>query len=93
MKKAKHGFLLKIIIVMFVFLCVVTIIKLQVEYNNLSATKDEIIAANEALRDEIDLMNGTLSQPKDEQYYEEMARKKLNLRLPEEIIFYNDLIN
>ena len=78
---------------MFVFLCVMTIVKLQIEINKQSAKNEAQRAENEALRYEIDQYNNDLASPKDEEYYEKKAREKLNLRLPEEIIFYNDLIN
>ena len=93
MKRKKHGFLFSIIVTMFVFLCVMTIIKLQIEIYAQNAENEKMIAENEHIRYEIDQYNNELENPKDEDYYEKKAREKLNLRLPEEIIFYNDLIN
>ena len=44
-------------------------------------------------KDEIDRYENELSMPMDDEYIKDLARDKLNLRLPEEIIFYNDLID
>ena len=89
----KFGFLFKTIAVIFVFACVFSIVKMQIEINRLDAEKVEIAEQNEKLRDENDAMQNSLNEPKDDKYYEEKAREKLNLRLPEEVVFYNDLIN
>jgi len=93
MKKAKHSLIFNIIVIMFVFFCVMSIVKLQIEINKQSSQNEAQRAENEHIRYEIDQFNNDLASPKDDDYYEEKAREKLNLRLPEEIIFYNDLIN
>ena len=79
--------------VLFVFLCAFSIVKMQFEINRLENEKVEIMERNEQITDEIDRLNSSLEKPKDDGYYESKAREKLNLRLPEEVIFYNDLIN
>ena len=93
MKRTKHSFLFSIIVTMFVFFCIMSIVKLQIEVNSQTAQNQALIEENEHIRYEIDQYNNDLENPKDREYYEEKAREKLNLRLPEEIIFYNDLIN
>lgn len=93
MKRVSQSFLFKIVVIMFIFFCVLTVVKLQIEINEISYQKEEILLQNEKIQDQIDEINSNLSEPKDQAYYEDMARDKLNLRLPEEIIFYNDLIN
>lgn len=93
MKRTKHSFLFSIIVTMFVFFCIMSIVKLQIEVNSLTAENQSLKEENEHIKYEIDQYNNDLETPKDKEYYEEKAREKLNLRLPEEIIFYNDLIN
>ena len=93
MKRTKHSFLFTVIVTMFVFFCVMSIVKLQIEINTQSAANQNLREENDHLKYEIDQFNNDLSAEKDDDYYEEKAREKLNLRLPEEIIFYNDLIN
>ncbi len=93
MKRTKHSFLFSIIVTMFVFFCIMSIVKLQIEVNSQTAQNQSLKEENEHIRYEIDQYQNDLDTPKDKEYYEEKAREKLNLRLPEEIIFYNDLIN
>ena len=89
----KGRFIITTLMVLFVFLCAFSIVKMQFEINRLENEKIEIMARNEEISDEIDRLNNSLEKPKDDAYYESKAREKLNLRLPEEVIFYNDLIN
>lgn len=89
----KGRFIITTLMVLFVFLCAFSIVKMQFEINRLENEKVEIMARNEEISDEIDRLNNSLEKPKDDAYYESKAREKLNLRLPEEVIFYNDLIN
>ena len=89
----KGRFIVTTLMVLFVFLCAFSIVKMQFEINRLENEKIEIMARNEEISDEIDRLNNSLEKPKDDAYYESKAREKLNLRLPEEVIFYNDLIN
>ncbi len=93
MKRTKHSFLFSIIVTMFVFFCIMSIIKLQIEVNSQNAQNQDLREEIDHLNYEIDQYGNDLENPKDREYYEEKAREKLNLRLPEEIIFYNDLIN
>ena len=89
----KGRFIITTLMVLFVFLCAFSIVKMQFEINRLENEKVEIMARNEEISDEIDRLNNSLEKPKDDAYYESKAREKLNIRLPEEVIFYNDLIN
>ena len=93
MKRVKHSFIFTTIVVMFVFFCVMSIIKLQIEVNTRTLQNQTIKEEIEDIKYEIDEYNNDLSLEKDDDYYVKKGREKLNLRLPEEIIFYNDLIN
>lgn len=93
MKRRRHSFLLSIIVVMFVFFCVMTIIKLEIEINKQTDTNEALSEEIENLKYDNDELRNDLEAPKDDEYYEKKAREKLNRRLPEEIIFYNDLQN
>lgn len=93
MKTKRLGFLTRAFLITFVFACAVLSVKFYVdgnEYYAMTEENNEIIAAEQDKNDE---MKDALAEPKDEKYYQDKARDKLNLRLPEEIIFYNDLIN
>lgn len=83
----------KVVVVLFVFFCALSSIKMIIEINRMNDEKEQLIPEIEAIRDENAKYQDILNTPMDQEYYEEKAREKLNLRLPEEIIFYNDLIN
>lgn len=89
----KSRFLTSAIMLFITFICAFSIVKIQIEINRLENEKNQIIEYNQILSDDIDMLNQSLNEPKDDEYYEEKAREKLNLRLPEEVVFYNDLIN
>ncbi len=91
--KRRGNFVLNLVIVLFAVFCVLSIVKMQIEINRLEAEEALLIPEIEEIRDENDRYKDILNTPMDQDYYQDKAREKLNLRLPEEIIFYNDLIN
>ena len=93
MKKPRTNFIFAVLIVAFVSFCLLSIIKLNIASNEKYNEKAELESNITALKDEVDGYTYELDIPMDEDYIKEQARDKLNLRLPEEIVFYNDLIN
>lgn len=90
MKSISSNIILKLALLLFAVLCVVTVVRLQLKNNSL---KQETVATNqegdvvEAGNDEKTEM---LDKDFDLEYVIEIAREKLHLSLPGEIIFYND---
>ena len=82
----------KVTVAVFMIAAVVLIVKLQFDANSLAAQRDqlqeEIIKSEEKLAE----LKNHLNSPFNEDYIIEVARKKLNMRLPEEIVFFNDLL-
>ncbi len=76
---------------MFIVFCTVTIIKMQFEFNSLKEDKAEVEEQIKAYELKIDELEARLEEDFDTEYIMRIAREKLNFRLPEEIIFYNDL--
>lgn len=76
---------------MFIVFCTVTIIKMQFEFNSLKEDKAEVEEQIKAYELKIDELQARLEEEFDTDYIMRIAREKLNFRLPEEIIFYNDL--
>ncbi len=76
---------------MFIVFCTVTIVKMQFEFNNLKEDKAEVEEQIKAYELKIDELQARLEEEFDTDYIMRIAREKLNFRLPEEIIFYNDL--
>ncbi len=76
---------------MFIVFCTVTIVKMQFEFNSLKEDKAEVEEQIKAYELKIDELEARLEEDFDTEYIMRIAREKLNFRLPEEIIFYNDL--
>lgn len=98
MKKQKKqsretGFFVKTAIFAFAVFAVITIVQLQLKYNQYEAQRDQLRAEISNLEDKRDELENQASSDIDRQYIIDVAKEKLNLRLPEEIIFYNDLFN
>lgn len=65
--------------------------RLLMEYNELRERADQLRLQIEASTHEIEALQAQLDAPFDEDYVIRIAKEKLNLSLPQEIIFYNDL--
>lgn len=77
----------------FMIIGVVSVVKLQLEYNSLKMRRDVLAAEIQATSERIEMLQTTLDTPFDDEYIIKIAREKLNLRLPEEIVYYNNLIH
>ena len=76
----------------FVFL-IITYVSIQLKFNNLTAQKEELNAKIEAVNESIEALQNKLDTPFDKEYVIALAKNKLGYCLPDEIIFYNDLVN
>ena len=65
--------------------------RLLMEYNDLREEADALRAEIAASVDHIEALQAQLDAPFDNDYVIKIAKEKLNLSLPQEIIFYNDL--
>lgn len=88
---SKSNFFIRTAILVFTAFCVITIVKLQFEFNQLKETKNALIEDIDKGNDRIGELHAKLNTEFNEEYIIKIAKEKLNLRLPEEIIFYNDL--
>lgn len=77
----------------FMIIGVVSVVKLQLEYNSLKMRRDVLAQEIQATSERIEMLQTTLDSPFDDEYIIKIAREKLNLRLPEEIVYYNNLIH
>lgn len=71
---------------------VVSIVKLQLEYNSLKVRRDALLAEIQNTGERIEMLQSSLDTPFDDDYIIKIAREKLNLRLPEEIVYYNNMM-
>ena len=93
MQLFKNNVFVKAAVVVLVVFCLVMIVSMQIEYNELRARRDVLLAELDAINVRIQTVQSALNAPFDEEYIIKIAREKLNLRLPEEVVFYNDLID
>lgn len=92
-QRRETGFFVKTAIFAFAVFAVITIVQLQLKYNQYEAQRDQLRAEISNLEDKKDELENQAGSEVDRQYIIDVAKEKLNLRLPEEIIFYNDLFN
>ncbi len=91
MKKNETGVFVRIAIFVFAVFAVITIVQLQLQYNSYKEQRDELQEEVNALIDEKEHLENEKASIGDEDHVIDVAKDKLNLRLPEEIIFYNDI--
>ncbi len=80
----------KIAVGLFAVLCIISIFSFNAEKQELIAQKEALEAQIDAVEEDILAMENDLSKPYDDEYIIRVAREKLNMRLPEEIVFITD---
>ena len=65
--------------------------RLMMQYNELREEAAVLRAQIEASENQIEALQDQIDAPFDRDYVIRIAKEKLNLSLPQEIIFYNDL--
>lgn len=91
MERKNTGVFVKLAIFALATFAVVSIVYLQLTINEERTKRDTLKAEVGALEEERDELKNQIDAPMDEEYIIDIAKEKLNLRLPEEIIFYNNL--
>ena len=76
----------------FVFLTI-TYVSIQIKFNNLNEEQAALNSRIETVNDSIEALENKLNTPFDREYVISLAKEKLGYALPDEIIFYNDLIS
>ncbi len=79
----------KIAILVFCVFCCVTLVVLQLEKNDLREETAKLNAQISELNAYADELQATLDRPFDEEYIAEIAKEKLGLRFPQEVVFYS----
>ena len=92
MHRFKNSGFLRVIIFAMMIVGVVSIVKLQLEYNSLQVRRDALLAEIQNIGERMEMLQSSLDMPFNDEYIIKIAREKLNLRLPEEIVYYNNLI-
>jgi len=87
----KDNVFIKAALIATMLFCVFTIVRQQFEFNRLKVEREALEAQIDAYELRLEKLEEEYAQPFDKEYIVKVAREKLNYRLPEEIIFYNDL--
>ena len=90
--KKRVNIFVKAVVFTFIIFCAVTIISQQLEFNQLSETRTKLQRQINDTKQQVEELKEDLDQPFDNEYIKKIARAKLKYHMPEEIIFYNDLI-
>ncbi len=93
MKQVRMSIPVKLAIFFAFLFMIITLVSVQIEFNQLEEERAKIEERIEDVQGSIDELNSKLNTPFDEEYIIALAKEKLGYCLPEEIIFYNDLIN
>ncbi len=93
MKQVRMSIPVKLAIFFAFLFMIITLVSVQIEFNRLEEERAKIEERIEEVQGSIDELNSKLNTPFDEEYIIALAKEKLGYCLPEEIIFYNDLIN
>lgn len=93
MKKKETSFIVKLAVFSAAVFAVITMVRLQLKYNDYKYEREQLRAEVDELQDRVDELQEIADADPDRDYIVDVAKEKLNLRLPEEVIFYNDLFN
>lgn len=91
MKAKSVNIFIKAAILTFIVFSGFTIVKMQFEFNKLKASREILEKQIQEYELRLEKLTEEYSEPFNKDYIIKIAREKLNYRLPEEIIFYNDL--
>ena len=69
-----------------------SIVRLNAKANDLVQQRDELAKQVADYAEEVEELEDQLARPYDDEYIKSVAREKLGLRMPDEILFYNELI-
>lgn len=89
--KSDTNLLIRVAAALFIVLCLVTIIELQVRMNNLNAEKEKLEKQLTDLREDIAELEYRIALPYDDNYAAKTARDILGYHFPDELLFINDM--
>ena len=92
LQKWKNSGFFRVLIFAMMIIGIVSVVRLQLDYNSLKIRRDALAEEIQATTERIEMLETTLDAPFDDEYIIKIAREKLNLRLPEEIVYYNNLV-
>lgn len=91
MEQIRNNPIIRIAAGALVLLAIVSVLVLRLELNDLKEQRDTLNCSIAEIENRIEDMRKALVTGPDDAYIIKLAKEKLNLRLSEEIIFYNDI--
>lgn len=89
--KGGSNFFLKAAIVVIIIFSLVMIVRLQMDINNLQLQRNQLQENLDRLNENIAELEYQNNLPLDDEQIIRIARRRLGLRLPNEIVFINDI--
>ena len=83
--------IMKIAVIMFIAAGIISSARMLVKYNEYRDKIDELSAQKAKYQDSIERIRYELEQEFDDAYVEKIAKEKLNLCRPDEVVYYNGL--
>lgn len=91
--RGRVSFFVKLAVVAFLIFCIVGIVRLRLQISEAKKESAELDESILKYNDKIEQITEELEKPFDDEYVKKYARDKLNYRLPEEILFYDDSVD
>ncbi|MCR5263732.1 MAG: septum formation initiator family protein [Clostridiales bacterium] len=91
-QQAWQNIFVRIASVALILFLIASIVRLNAKANDLVEQRDELAKQVDKYAEEVEELEDQLARPYDDEYIKNVAREKLGLRMPDEIIFYNELI-
>ena len=91
MQKMKLSVFVKLAVIFLALVCAAIVVTNKVKINELAERKAELEAAVAAEEEKVGELQNRLDTPFDREFIAALAKEKLNLVMPDEVIFYNDL--
>ncbi len=82
---------MKLAVIMFIAAGIISSAKMLVKYNEYRDKIDELSARRVKYEESIERIRYELEQEFDDDYVERIAKEKLNLCRPDEVVYYNGL--
>ncbi len=90
-KKSTASVVIRIFLVLLLLFAIAFFVWSVMKYNDIMEQKQERLARIEELNDEIDRLQYFVDAPLDDAYKIRVAREKLGMCFPDEIIFHTEL--
>ena len=90
-RKSKVNMIVRIFLGFLLVFAIVYFLWSLMQYNDAMKTKEEKQAYVESLKDEIQRLEYMVDAPLDDEFKIRIAREKLGMCFPDEIIFYTEL--